>query len=180
RLETESLRSKQQHRAGDGRLRYGRFVKVPNRLHLGARQHALESFVAAFDAGDELADIVVGLDFVRFDGFAFVVTPADEPHLGQEVFRWIGDKIEDCILLPNLRCCHYYAFRLFASTTNRHQEARIARIFTDEFLPGGAKPGGGSNEPNRCFTVESDARPHPALSPSERESAPAVSLRFAP
>src|SRR5205814_8900368 len=39
RLETQSLRSKQQHRAGDGRLRYGRFVKVPNRLHLGARQH---------------------------------------------------------------------------------------------------------------------------------------------
>ena len=110
-LETQSLWREQQHGARNGRLAHGRLVKVSDRLDLGPRQRALEGFVASFDAGDELADIVLGLDFLRFDGFAFVVKPADEPHLGQEVFRRISDKVEDCILLSNLRRCHYDAFR---------------------------------------------------------------------
>src|SRR5437588_150163 len=67
--------------------------------------------LAAFDARDELGDIILGSDFLGLDLFAFIVKAADEADLGEQVFRRIRYKIKHRVFLPNLCREHICAFR---------------------------------------------------------------------
>jgi len=101
------LGGEQQDRSRDRWLRHGRFVEIPNGAHLRPRQLSLKGPFAAFNAGNKLRDIILFLHFLRLNlPTFFVVKPADESHPGHQLFRRIGDKVEDRILLPNLRGNH--------------------------------------------------------------------------
>lgn len=88
RLEAEFLRGEEQDGARNGGLGDGGLVEIADGADLGAGEFALEGLVGPLDAGDELADVVLGGNFVGGDGAAFlVVEPADEAHVGEELFR---------------------------------------------------------------------------------------------
>ena len=109
-LEAQLLRREQQHRAGDGRLRDGRLVKIADGRDLGAGKFALKGLVAAFDFGDELGDVVLRLGRRGLDAGAFlVVKPADEPDFLQKVFGRIRRKIEKGVFLADLSGNHKFS-----------------------------------------------------------------------
>jgi len=102
----ESFRCKQQHGARNRRLTDGGLVEIRDGLDLGARELALKGLVAALDPGDELGDLVLFGDLGRRDLLAFAVEPADELDLPEQVFRRIGDEVEDAVLLTDPRGKH--------------------------------------------------------------------------
>ncbi len=112
RLKAQLLRREQQHRAGYGWLGNSGLIKIANRAHLGAGQQALERLLAPLDARNKLRHVILLRYLLGFNLFALIVKPADEAHLGQEVFRGVRHKVKRRIFLANLRSNHTCAFRL--------------------------------------------------------------------
>ncbi len=111
-VEAQLLRREQQDRSGNGRLRDRRLVEVADGADLGAGKFPLEGLVAPLDAGDELGDVVFLRHFLGLDRFTpFVVKPADEPHLGQQLLRPVRGEVEDGVFLADLCGDHGNIFR---------------------------------------------------------------------
>jgi hypothetical protein len=62
--------------------------------------------IVAFDARNELRDIVVLRDARRSNFLAFAVETADEAHPGEQVLRAIAGEVEDSVFLADLRRLH--------------------------------------------------------------------------
>src|SRR2546427_12865780 len=106
RLEAQLLGGEQQYRSGDRRLGDRRLIEILELAHLGPGQGSLEGAVVALDFGDELGDLVFLGNARGGDLLAFAVKTADETDLGEQLGRADAAKVEDAVLLANLRGKH--------------------------------------------------------------------------
>src|SRR5258705_3230926 len=81
-------------------------VKILERPHLGARNDALERGIVAFDARDELRDLVVLRHGLRGNLLILAVITADEADLVQDLLCRTTGKVKNPVLLAYPSCKH--------------------------------------------------------------------------
>src|SRR5262245_18224351 len=112
RVEAQGLGRKKEYGSGNRRLGHGRLVKIFNGRDFLHGKLALKSLVRPLDPGDEAPDFVPLGDLLSNDLFIFAVEAADEPHLFEEILRWIGNEVKNAVFLSNLCSQHGCAFLL--------------------------------------------------------------------
>ena len=109
-LEAQRLVGEEEHRAGYHRLCHDRPIKIHDLFNLLAIQNALKAFLASFNAGDELGDIIMLRYPTLLDFLALEIIPAGESNLFEQVGRFVGNEVEGTIFLAHARRKHDVSF----------------------------------------------------------------------
>lgn len=105
-LKAERFIGKEQHRAGNHRLRHDGFIEIDDLFDLLPIQDALKPLFTPFNPCNELCDFVMLGNPGLCNLFAFKIVPAREANLFQQISGLVGNEIKHPFFLGNPRREH--------------------------------------------------------------------------